>query len=309
MSSLSSIEKPFITVTVPPLEGRYQTSINHVLRTSGYSQALRKRLRTSGQFLIDGHTGQWNTPLHGHEYVECILPSEQSFEPYNFHLDIAYEDESLIVINKPAGLLMHPTSKERYETVANALVYYYQKTKQTAAFHPVHRLDKNTSGLVLIAKNPYVQYAFSKEHLPLQKSYTALCEGFFPTQYCTVHFPIQRHPESIIARQCSLQGKVAHTDIHRLAGNHLASLLSIYLFTGRTHQIRVHCATLGHPLIGDTLYGGPVQKDYFSSDAEVRQALHASQLSFIHPITKEYITRSSPLPSDLYLLSKKMNLN
>lgn len=300
--------KPFITIRIPPIGALYQTSMSHVLRTSGYSQALRKRLRTEGLFLVNGQVAKWQTPLYGGEFLECFLHIGHHFEPFELPLDILYEDEFLVVVNKPAGLLMHPTAKERVKTLANALLYYYNVTKQSATFHPVHRLDKNTSGLVIIAKNPSVQHRFSQEKMRIKKYYTAICEGYYPAEYSSIRFPIQRKPESIVERECSIDGKRAHTDIHRIQGNPLGSLLNVALFTGRTHQIRVHCATMGHPLHGDLLYGGHSHAEDHQDNNDGRQALHASRLLFIHPISKQSLTISAPLPKDLLHLAQKLHL-
>jgi 23S rRNA pseudouridine1911/1915/1917 synthase len=266
-------------------------SINHLVRGAGVSQAMRRRLRTEGLVYVNNQTSSWHSLVVPGDTITLYLPKQEpNFTPWDYEIPIIYEDEHLLIINKPTGLLMHPTSTERFHTVANALFHYFEKTKQTqAAFHPVHRLDKDTSGLVIIAKNALVQHSFTKTHTPIRKIYEALCEGFFPADYATIHWPIARKEGSIIERTVSSVGKPAHTDITCLARHKRLSLVRFVLHTGRTHQIRVHMSQLGFPLVGDDLYGG-------SLNLLQNQALHAIGLQFVHPMTHTFITVTAPLP-------------
>ena len=222
-------------------------------------------------------------------------------------LEIVYEDEYILAINKAAGVLMHPTSTVREGTLANGVLYYYDETEQAHDFHPVHRLDKDTSGIVIIAKTSVVQHAFDKQHTKFQKVYDAIIEGTMPSQSLTIKCPIGRKSGSIIERCCTLTGKPARTDVTVLARHTVSqpALTDIHantqevlthvqcvLHTGRTHQIRVHLSHIGFPLTGDDLYGGHL--DYIH-----RQALHAGYLAFTHPMTQEYIELRAPIPTDM----------
>ncbi len=281
--------KPLITITISPTIHR--VSINHALRLQGVSRAMRLRLREGGTIRVNGHPAEWRTLLHGGDTLAVFSPvATETFTPWNGPLDICYEDEHLLVINKPTGLLMHPTATERFHTVANVLAYYFSETNQeSSSFHPVHRLDKDTSGLVIIAKNAMVQHAFTQVRHYMRKTYEALCQGYFPAPHCTIHWPIDRKPGSIIERHCSPSGKAARTDIECLKRSKTCSHVRLLLHTGRTHQIRVHMAQLGYPLLGDDLYGGP-------TDRLTEQALHASGLQFVHPMTEKEIYITAPTP-------------
>lgn len=285
--------KPLLSI-IAPLD-LPRVSINHLLKLNKVSRAFRNRLHKEGFCHINDKLATWRDPLYPNDQLDVFLPVQSNLIRYKYPLDVLYEDEYFIAINKPAGLLMHPTSTVRDKTLANAIVNYYDLTGQELAFHPIHRLDKDTSGAVIIAKNPFVQYLFDQQKSPIVKTYTAFVEGFYPIEHSSIYFPIARKEGSIIERTISPIGASAHTDITRLLSNNIASMLRIVLHTGRTHQIRVHCSSLGHPLIGDDLYGG-------SLDNLNRQALHATKLSFYHPINNEPIHIVAPLPKDLEML-------
>lgn len=282
-------QKPLITITIPHTLNRL--SINHALRIEGVSRAMRLRLRENSIIRVNDSPAEWRTLLQGGDTLTIFLPAPpQTCKPWAGPLDIRYEDEHLLVINKPTGLLMHPTSTERLHTVANVVAYYFKETEQeSSSFHPVHRLDKDTSGLVIVAKNAMVQHAFTQVRPYMSKTYEALCQGYFPAPRCTIRWPITRKPGSIIERYCARDGKTARTDIECLQRSATCSHLRLLLHTGRTHQIRVHMAHLGYPLLGDDLYGGP-------TDCLTTQALHASGLQFVHPMTQKEIHVTAPLP-------------
>ena len=268
---------------------------------------MRRRLKNDGIIPINGQPATWDTLVHGGDHLLMKLAPEQEFSRSPMDLEIVYEDEYILAINKAAGVLMHPTSTVREGTLANGVLYYYDETEQAHDFHPVHRLDKNTSGIVIIAKTSVVQHAFDKQRTKFQKVYDAIIEGSIPSPSATIKYPIGRKPGSIIERCCTLSGKPARTDVTILA-RHIVSHpvqmdtkvstqqvlthVQCVLHTGRTHQIRVHLSHLGFPLAGDDLYGGHLNHIH-------RQALHAGYLAFTHPMTQEYIELRAPMPTDM----------
>lgn len=215
-------------------------------------------------------------------------------------LDIVYEDEDLIVLNKPAGLAVHPGPGHYADTLGNFLVHYYERTGQEADFHPVHRLDRGTSGLLVAAKHPHAQERLKAQlHSPLfRRVYLAVCEGAPAPADGTVDAPLGPVEGSLMAQQVRPDGKPARTHYQTLAVHGSRALLRLELETGRTHQIRVHMAHLGHPLTGDFLYG-------IEDHALIpRPALHSHLLSFRHPLTGAELTFTQPLPEDMAQLLK-----
>lgn len=282
-------------------------SMNHIIKQQHISQRMRRRLKNDGIITINGQPATWDTLVHGGDHLLMKLEPEQEFSRTPMDLEIVYEDEYILAINKAAGVLMHPTSTVRDGTLANGVLYYYDETEQAHDFHPVHRLDKDTSGIVIIAKTSVVQHAFDKQRTKFQKVYDAIIEGAMPSQSATIKYPIGRKLGSIIERCCTLSGKPARTDVTVLARHTVSqpALTDIHattqevlthvqciLHTGRTHQIRVHLSHVGFPLAGDDLYGGNL--DYIH-----RQALHAGYLAFTHPMTQEYIELRAPMPTDM----------
>lgn len=275
-------------------------SMNHIIKQQHISQRMRRRLRNEGIITVNDEPATWNTLVHGDDHLVMKLTPEQEFILSPMDLDIVYEDEHILVINKAAGVLMHPTSTVRDHTLANGVLHYYEKTNQYYDFHPVHRLDKDTSGIVIIAKTSVVQHAFDKKHTHFHKCYDAIVEGKLPATPLTINWPIGRKPGSIIERYCTHEGKPARTDITIIGHNtgissnseqHFTHVQCL-LHTGRTHQIRVHLSQLGYPLVGDDLYGGHL--DYIQ-----RQALHAARVSFHHPMTNEWLELSAAMPKDM----------
>ena len=274
------------------------TSVAGVLRHYGISATLRRRIKNNGICLRNGIRTELRALVESGDTITVTLPATEAVKPENIPLHIPYEDDYLLAVNKPAGLLMHQTAGERTGTLANAVIYYYKANKLPFSYHPMHRLDRNTSGLCLIAKGAHIQHLFDKKRLFYVRSYMALLEGSFPARQASVRTPIGRDPASIIKRRTDADGKSAGSDFFRLAAAQEYSLVQIALHTGRTHQIRVHSAYLGHPLVGDELYGG-------KRELLQRQALHAWRLRFVHPVTAEMITVTSPLPADMQRLVDK----
>ena len=259
----------------------------------GISNTIWKRIKNSGTFAINSvicNATQANVQNGDIITYDILRPTD--IMPEDLPLDIRYEDEWLLVINKPAGQLVHPTTKESSGTVGNALMYYFAAKGEAHAFHPVHRLDRDTSGLLLIAKEPQIQYQLSPKGCKnFKREYQAIIEGHLTPPDGLIDAPIARALPSIILRKVSPEGQPARTHYHTIKQGHSLSLIELELDTGRTHQIRVHMAHLGHPLLGDDLYGGNM--DYIE-----RQALHAFRLSFRHPMTGENLIITAPPPAD-----------
>ena len=208
-------------------------------------------------------------------------------------LDIVYEDEGLLVINKPAGIAVHPSILHYEDSLASGVKYYFEQNGIYKKIRPVNRLDLNTSGLIVFAKNEYIQENLIRqmERNTFTKEYLAIVQGTLENEKGVIELPIARKEKSIIERCVSENGKKAITEYEVVKKLNGYSLIKCRLLTGRTHQIRVHMAYIGHPLLGDTLYGE-------KSDLINRQALHSFKISFIHPITKKEIQLTSDIPKD-----------
>lgn len=210
-------------------------------------------------------------------------------------LKLLYEDEDLVVVNKQAGILIHPSHGHFDDTIGNYLMEHWRQTGDGAGFHPVHRLDKGTTGLLLVAKHPHGQDKLRQQlHTgAFRRRYLAVCEGC-PTPSCgIIDAPIAPMEGSLIAREIRSDGQSARTHYRVLSVRSDRALVELELETGRTHQIRVHMAHIGHPLTGDFLYG--------REDRSLipRPALHSWQAELIHPITGAELHFTAPLPEDM----------
>ena len=210
-------------------------------------------------------------------------------------LDVVYEDEDIIVLNKPGGLSVHPGPGHFDDTLGNFLVHYYDQTGQQADFHPVHRLDRGTSGLLVAAKHPHAQEQLKLQlHTPqFRRVYLAVCEGVPEPDSGVVDAPLGAKEGSLMAQQVRPDGKSARTHYQVLKTACGRSLLRLELETGRTHQIRVHMAHIGHPLVGDFLYG---TEDH---SLITRTALHSHELHVRHPVTGQELEFVRELPEDM----------
>ena len=209
--------------------------------------------------------------------------------------DIIYEDEALLILDKPAGIAVHPSISHYTDSLANGVKYYFDTIGLKRKIRPVNRLDLNTSGLIVFAKNEYVQECLIQQMQTneFKKEYLAIVHGIFENVQGTINLPIARKENSIIERCISENGQEAITHYEVLKTSNDLSLVHCTLQTGRTHQIRVHMSAIGHPLVGDTLYGS----DF--SDSITRQALHSYKISFIHPISHQIFSFTSELPDDI----------
>lgn len=210
-------------------------------------------------------------------------------------VDIVFEDRDVIVLNKAPGLSVHPGPGHFSDTLGNFLLYYYDQSGQDCDFHPVHRLDRGTSGLMVAAKHPHAQEVLKNQlHTEdFRREYLAVCEGVPAPLSGTIDAPLGPKPGSLVEQMVREDGKSARTHYRVREEKNGRALLHLKLDTGRTHQIRVHMAHLGHPLTGDFLYGTEDQ------NLIPRPALHSAFLSFRHPISGEKLDFSLPLPEDM----------
>ncbi len=216
--------------------------------------------------------------------------------PSDVPIDIVYEDEDVILLNKPGDMVVHPSYAHHTDSLSNALAGYYERTGQNHVIRTIGRLDRETSGLILFAKNRYSAAILSnqKENMSRRKEYLALAYGQFTESEGTIDAPIGETATRMIRKVCE-DGKRAVTH-YRVEEQHSdCALLRLFLETGRTHQIRVHMQHIGHPLLGDSLYG----RDIPDSHGLNRAALHAAHLEFIQPVSGEMLTFDAGMPEDM----------
>lgn len=215
----------------------------------------------------------------------------------NIELNIVYEDDCFLVLNKPAEIAVHPSISHYEDTLSNGVKFYFESINLHRKIRPVNRLDFNTSGLIIFAKNEYVQECLIQQMMShdFKKEYIAIVERKFIEKIGTIDLPIARKENSIIERCICENGQNAITEYKVLQEFDNFSVVHCLLKTGRTHQIRVHMSAIGHPLLGDTLYGS-------SSDLINRQALHSYKVSFVHPISHKFLKFTCDLPDDMYLI-------
>jgi 23S rRNA pseudouridine1911/1915/1917 synthase len=279
---------------------------------------LQKRLMVSRKLLsrikltergitVNGERQYINIKVKAGDRVEIRMEEEQSEDilPQDIPLHILHEDEHLLILAKDAGIIVHPTHGHYMNTIANGVVYHWQQAGITCRFRPVHRLDQETSGVLAIAKTPYVHQQISEQmiqHL-VKKEYLAFVWGTVASPSGTINEPIDRDPEQPHVRIVRPDGYAAVTHYEVVKQFEKAALVRIWLETGRTHQIRVHMRHLGHPLLGDKMYTleqyGEVAAELEANDRLHRQALHAFKLGFVHPGTRVWTEFNAPLPADL----------
>ncbi|HHU84428.1 MAG TPA: RluA family pseudouridine synthase [Clostridiales bacterium] len=262
----------------------------HYLRSVGLSCSLIRSLKTvpNGIMLNGEHTRTVDIVRTGDILTINIPNDKNEIEPTEIALNIIYEDNDILIINKPAGIAMHPTHNHQGDTLANAVAYYHQKQDKNHTFRSIGRLDKSTSGLVLIALNPLAAASLNGK---VEKTYYALVGGFLEGNG-TIDRPIYRPYPNKTLRAVGETGEHAVTHWQALKTDGKRTLVRVNLETGRTHQIRVHFASLNMSLVGDDMYA--------SADNSVsRAALHCGEMSFIHPITKKAMHFSVALPEDM----------
>lgn len=261
------------------------------------NRLLIRAKQENGAILVNGVKQTVRFILREGDTLKVIFPPEK-ISPYlkaeYVPLHIVYEDDDILIVNKRANISTMPSRTHPSGTLANGILHYYKETNLPYTVHVVTRLDTDTSGLVLIAKHQYCHSFLSdmQQRNQIERKYRAIVHGKVSEVEGIIDKPIGRHPDSIIERMVRADGQVARTFYHVEKTIKELTYLDIRLETGRTHQIRVHFASIGHPLVGDTLYGG-------SRELISRQALHCSEISFIHPFTKESLSFTCELPDDM----------
>ncbi len=314
------------TIDIP--EGKQKERIDSFL-TQAIENSTRSKVQKlikAGYVLVNGKVIKSNykvVPLDKIEVTIPISPRPENAEPENIPLSIIYEDDYLLVVNKPAGMVVHPAHGNYTGTLVNALLYY---TKQLSDFNQpdrpgiVHRIDKDTSGLLVVAKDEWTHAQLAKQFAKhtTQREYWAVVWGTFKDYEGEIDANISRSKKDRKLFWVSKnEGKTAQTSFSVLEEFEFASLLKLKLRTGRTHQIRVHLSSINHPIFGDASYGGkkivfgntlPKMKTRIDNLLKImpRQALHAKTLGFFHPHKKEQMLFESDLPEDFNLLLEKL---
>lgn len=273
-----------------------EVNIRQVLREKfGISERLLTKLKKSKKiFLNDSNKIYMDMYVKSNDKISVNLDFDEdnsNIIPVKMDLKILYEDESIIIVDKPANMPVHPSLNHYEDSLSNGIKYYFNALGLKRKIRPINRLDKNTSGIVIFAKNEYIQDRLNKYH----KEYLAIVVGKLLGSGI-IDKPIARKEDSIIERCIDSNGEKSITGYEVIqnfkVNNTNLSLLKCILHTGRTHQIRVHMKSIGHPILGDTLYGN-------YSELINRQALHAYKICFIHPITKKEIEITSSIPNDM----------
>ncbi len=265
-----------------------------------FSERMIIKLKKEKRIFLNNSPVYISAPLNIHDVIQIdmdFVETTDNIQPTQMNLKIIYEDEYLLILNKPAGLPIHPSANHFSDSLSNGVKYYFDTKNLAIKLRPVNRLDKDTSGIVIFAKHPYIQECLIKQmkNKKFCKNYLALVSGIFSPKNGTINAPITRKDNSIIERTIDLSSTldkeqaITHYKTLEILKN--ASLVEFTLETGRTHQIRVHSKFMNCPLIGDTLYGNP-------STLISHQALHAYKISFYHPITNEFLEFTTQMPED-----------
>ena len=298
-----------ITYTI--LTGESGENILGFLRKKGFSKHILTTMKRAEQaILLNGQPAFGRTVLREGDVLRILVPeeagegSESSILPVPLPLDILYEDEDILVLNKPADMPVHPSAGNYENTLANGVAWYYKQQGKAFVYRCINRLDRDTTGVLVLAKNPLSGALLSAQmkQRQIRRTYLAIVQGIAPEQG-TIDAPIGRAADSTIERQVDFaNGENAVTHYARLATYHSYSLIELHLETGRTHQIRVHMASIKHPLLGDDVYG-PKKSKYTLEG----QCLHAKVLGFVHPRTGEYMEFEVPLPEYFEKLLNKLD--
>ena len=261
------------------------------------SAGLVNRLKWQNKIFVNGKPEHNDYAVQPGDVITAALDEETpDYPPEEGELTVLYEDEHILAVDKPAGMLIHPSRATMTGTLANRVLAHYQKTGQSCAFHPLTRLDRDTFGIVLIAKNSHIHMLLSEKQ-KVEKTYEARVFGVPEASEGEIDAPIARRPLPSLLRYVNQEGKPSLTRYKVLSTDGVTSLLSLQPVTGRTHQLRVHCAYMGFPILGDPQYGTAESQKFSADNGIAGQRLCARTLSFLHPITGAPMTLNSRLSS------------
>lgn len=274
------------------------SNIKEVLKAEfSMSDRLLLKLKRLDKIYLNGKNASVNQNISKNDLVECYLDYDEdnsNIIPTEMPINIVYEDDTFLIVNKPAGIPVHPSMDHYTDSLSNGIAFYFSKICLKKKIRPVNRIDKDTSGIVIFAKNEYIQECLIRQMKSKQfvKKYIAVVNGNLDNSVGTINAPIARKEGSIIERCVNSNGDNAITHYKVLKRTANYDIVECILETGRTHQIRVHFAHIDHSLLGDTLYGT-------HSDLIKRQALHSYEVDFIHPITKQNVKYIADISEDL----------
>jgi len=258
------------------------------------STGLMNRMKWQDKLFVNGIPRHADFAVQIGDVITVPLDEPEPMYPAeDLSFDIIYEDEHILAVDKPAGMLIHPSRATMTGTLANRVIGYYEKTGQRSAFHPITRLDRDTFGIVLIAKNAHIHALLNETKI--HKIYHALVFGGPAADSGVIDAPIARKPLPSLLRFVSPEGKPSVTEFSVIDRQADFCKLALHPVTGRTHQLRVHCAYKGFPILGDPQYGSEASLDYSQSKGLASQLLCAKQLEFSHPVTGEYLCLESNL--------------
>ena len=277
-------------------ERNHGKEIKYVLKNElNVSSRLLTKLKKQESVLLNDKYAKNHTIVNMGDIIKINMDEpDNQFEPQDIPLNIVYEDIDVIIINKQPGIVVHPTKSHPTNTIANALTYYLKEKNIKCRIRFVNRLDMDTSGLLIIAKNAFTHHVISEQMQRdlVKKKYLTFVEGIVSSDEGTIDEPIYRPSEDEVKRVVDPRGQRSITKYKVIERFNTATLLEIELLTGRTHQIRVHLSHLGHPLIGDSLYGK-------ENSLINRQALHAYYLEFFQPRFKNIVELYTNMPNDM----------
>ena len=268
-----------------------------------FSVRSLSKMKREQSVLVNGNFTKPSTKIKKGDLIEVKIEEDMAnFEPQDLNLDILYDDFDIIMVNKPPFMVVHPTKSHNDKTIANGVTDYIIKQNEKVKIRFVNRLDMNTSGLVIVAKNAYAHHTLSLDmgENKVEKKYITVVKGIVKDEFGTINAPIYRPTEDSVKRVVDERGQASVTHYKVLERLNDATVLEDKLETGRTHQIRVHMAHIGHGIIGDELYG------YVDEALINRQALHAYSLAFEQPRTKEELKFEAKLPKDIEELIQKL---